>query len=57
MKRVLITGASGFIGSHVLRHILVNTDWEVVCPISFTHKGIQDKIRVACAGLDDEYKE
>jgi dTDP-glucose 4,6-dehydratase len=55
MKRVLLTGASGFIGSHVLRHILVNTDWEVVCPVSFTHKGIQDRIRVAVDGIDEEY--
>ena len=56
MKRVLLTGASGFVGSHVLRHILVNTDWEVVCPTTFTHKGIQDRIRVATDGIDDAFK-
>ena len=55
MKRVLLTGASGFVGSHVLRHILVNTDWFVVCPTTFTHKGLTDRIRVACEGLDDAY--
>jgi dTDP-glucose 4,6-dehydratase len=55
-KRVLLTGASGFVGSHVLRHILVNTDWFVVCPTTFTHKGLADRIRVACDDIPDAYK-
>lgn len=33
MTRVLITGATGFVGRHVLRHILRDTDWDVVCPV------------------------
>lgn len=56
MKRVLLTGASGFVGSHVLKHILINTDWFVVCPTTFTHKGLQDRIRVALDGQEDDYK-
>jgi dTDP-glucose 4,6-dehydratase len=56
MKRVLLTGAAGFVGSHVLRHILVNTDWDVVCPTTFRHKGLQDRIRIACDGIPDVYK-
>ena len=44
MKRILLTGASGFVGSHVLRHLLVNTDWEIVCPVTFRHKGNSDRI-------------
>jgi dTDP-glucose 4,6-dehydratase len=55
-KRVLLTGGSGFVGSHVLRHILVNTDWEVVCPTTFTHKGLTDRIRVAVDDIPDGYK-
>jgi len=43
-KRILITGAGGFIGSHCLSHILVNTDWEVVCLDSFNHKGMSERI-------------
>jgi dTDP-glucose 4,6-dehydratase len=39
MKRVLLTGASGFIGFHCLRHFLEKTDWFVVCLDSFRHKG------------------
>lgn len=30
MKRILITGGSGFIGHHVIEHILKTTDWEIV---------------------------
>ena len=56
MTTVLLTGASGFVGSHVLRHILANTDWNVVCLVSFRHRGITDRIRMAVAGYDDDFK-
>lgn len=56
MKRVLLTGASGFVGSHVLRHILINTDWQVVCLASFKHKGLTDRIRLAVKGVDDNFE-
>lgn len=51
-KRILLTGASGFVGSHVLRHILTTTDWDVVCPVTFRHKGISDRLVTAMEGLD-----
>lgn len=44
MTKVLLTGASGFVGSHVLRHLLMNTDWEIVTPVSFRHKGLPERI-------------
>lgn len=50
--RVLLTGASGFVGSHVLRHILENTTFDVVCPVTFRHKGIAPRIRAALDGHD-----
>lgn len=44
MKRVLLTGAGGSIGVHMLDHIMLNTDWGVVCTDSFAHKGYFDRI-------------
>ncbi len=54
-KRVLLTGASGFVGSHVLRHILTQTDYEVVCLASFRHRGLTDRIRLATDDVDGSY--
>ena len=51
-KKVLLTGASGFFGSHLLRHLLVNTDWEFICPCSWTHKGTPERVENAIAGMD-----
>jgi len=47
-----LTGAAGFAGSHALRHLLVNTDWQVICPVSLDHKGHMARIDSACAGQD-----
>jgi dTDP-glucose 4,6-dehydratase len=33
----------------------VNTDWNVVCPTTFTHKGLQDRIRLSVDGVDDDF--
>ncbi len=41
--RILITGGAGFIGHHLVNHILLNTDWEIV---------ILDKLTYASSGLD-----
>lgn len=53
-KRVLLTGAAGFVGSHTLRHLLLNTDWDIVCPVTFRHKGLPSRLNVALQGLDTE---
>lgn len=50
MTRVLLTGASGFIGSHFLEHILINTDWDVVCVASWKHKGTPERIEEVLKG-------
>jgi dTDP-glucose 4,6-dehydratase len=55
MKRVLLTGAGGAIGVHVLAHILENTDWDVVALDSFDveHKGYFDRITAVSDGHPD----
>ncbi len=39
MRRILITGAAGFIGAHVVRYILDTTDAEIVCLDRFDTSG------------------
>jgi len=48
----LLTGASGFAGSHALRHLLASTDWDITCPVSLDLKGRLARIGHACAGMD-----
>lgn len=56
MRRVLLTGAGGFTGSHVLRHLLVNTDWDVICPVTFRHRGNSDRIASALQSRPDWHR-
>lgn len=44
MTRVLLTGAGGFLGAHLLTHLLATTDWDVVATDSFRHRGKTDRI-------------
>ena len=48
--RLLLTGGAGFIGSHFLEHILVNTGWEVICISSWKHKGTPERIEEVLKG-------
>jgi dTDP-glucose 4,6-dehydratase len=51
--RALLTGAGGFVGSHALRHLLAETNWDIVCPVTFQHKGLSDRIRLAMDDMPD----
>lgn len=42
--KILLTGAAGFAGAHAVRHLLMNTDYEIVAPVSFTHRGLARRI-------------
>ena len=44
MQKVILTGASGFAGSHILEHLLENTDWYIYCIASWKHKGTPERI-------------
>lgn len=50
-KRVLVSGIGGFMGSHVMRHILQSTNWEIVGLDSFQHKGKTDRITQQLEGI------
>ena len=39
MKRILITGVTGFVGNNVLFYLLEKTDWEFTVLCSWKHKG------------------
>lgn len=43
-KRVLLTGAMGFVGSHMLHRLLESTDYDIVCPVTLRHHGNSDRI-------------
>lgn len=55
MKKVLLTGASGAIGVHVIAHLCHNTDWGIVALDSFDvdHKGYFDRITRVCRNHQD----
>jgi dTDP-glucose 4,6-dehydratase len=56
-KRALLTGAGGFFGAHVLRHLLAGTDWEIVCPVTFRHRGNSDRIASSLQHGDPGWRE
>ncbi len=39
MKRILLTGAAGFVGHHVCDHLVANTDWKIVGLDRLTYAG------------------
>lgn len=44
MKKVLITGGCGFVGSHLIEHILKNTDWEITTLDRFDAAGNPNRL-------------
>lgn len=44
MNNCIISGTSGFIGSHALEYLLEKTDWYFFCFSSWKHKGTPERI-------------
>src|ERR1700751_3322335 len=51
MTECVITGGAGFFGSHLLRHLLANTDWTFSVPVSLDHEGHLARLESASAGF------
>jgi dTDP-glucose 4,6-dehydratase len=57
MKKVILTGANGFVGHHILEHFIKHTDWEIYCldKLSYASSG-HDRIRDINVFNDDRVK-
>lgn len=42
--KVLITGGAGFVGSHVVEHFVLNTDWEIILIDRLSYAGDLNRI-------------
>jgi len=49
VTRIWMSGAGGFVGHHLLEHVLATTDWAVTATDSFRHKGRSDRIAAVLA--------
>ncbi len=54
-KRVLITGADGFVAAHVIKRILDTTDWSIVALTLKNHSELPDRMRFATGDDDGKF--
>jgi len=53
IRKVLLTGAGGFVGHHTLSHLLKTTKWKFVVTDSFRHSGTSSRIRAVFEELPE----
>ena len=53
-KRILLTGGAGFIAHHTIRHLLQNTDWEIVSLDRLDYSGNLNRIADMMNEFDKE---
>ena len=51
-KVCLLTGIGGFVGAHLMSHLLKNTDWKIIGIASWRHKGMPTRV-----AEDENYKK
>ena len=57
MKRILLTGGAGFIAHHTIRHLLKETDWEIVSLDRLDYSGNLNRIADMMNEFDVETKK
>ena len=57
MKKVLVTGGAGFIAHHLIRHLLLNTDWEVTSLDRLDYSGNLNRISDMMTEFDKKNKK
>lgn len=55
MKKVLVTGGAGFVGAHLIEHIVKNTDWQVVSLDRYDTSGNPNRLSQALSTMDAAY--
>jgi dTDP-glucose 4,6-dehydratase len=50
--RILITGAAGFVGSHLLEHTLLKTDWDIIALVKMDRAGDLNRIEEVLSNPD-----
>jgi len=51
MTSVCVTGGSGFIGSHLIRHLLMETTWDIEAIVSYENRGSLERVESAVQGF------
>ena len=54
--KILLTGASGFVGAHMLKFLIDHTDSFIICPVTYKHGGHPGRIPALLgSGYEERY--